>query len=78
MNHVRFPNGENLRHSSMINVEKENNQREKKKDSWSFFSTEGKYIVFIAGVQRQESFNYKLTSYQKKKNYKLTFNSSSP
>ena len=30
MNHVKFPNGENLRHSSMINVEKENNQREKK------------------------------------------------
>ena len=67
VNHVRFPNGENLRHSSMINVEKENNQREKKKDSWSFFSTEGKYIVFIVGVQRQESFNYKLTSYPKKK-----------
>ena len=31
MNHVKFPNGENLRHSNMINVEKENNQREKKK-----------------------------------------------
>ena len=53
MNHVRFPNGENLRHISMINVEKENNQREKKKDSWSFFSTEGRSIVFIVGVQRQ-------------------------
>ena len=31
MNHVKFPNGENLIHSNMINVEKEiNNQREKK------------------------------------------------
>ena len=31
MNHVKFPNGENLRDGNMINVEKKNNQREKKK-----------------------------------------------
>jgi len=63
VNHVKFPNGENLRHGSMINVEKENNQREKKKRFLVIFFL-GRYVYSIHCMCTKtniKSFNYKLT-----------------